>query len=301
MLLRHASLCLAVLILSCGNGKPQQSPEPSTCSTLELRAWLDDVRADGLEPTVIYPRILELPTLGSDRGPVLGPFILVRVDAISIDGEFIADPATLDGESRSYLRERLALVNNAPVTLGVDARVPWGQVVPVLDAAREAGRRSLELLGRRSYRARPPGPSSLDQQVEEVAGFDESLRAHRVRTAGWHEQIYARCSPAHALFETKTGDLAATLDALPDAIARCDCAVEMAAVEAHVWGLAGRIERPARLVVAEVELAGEERVESTEISLGPDTPWSDAIEQLAAAGTAIRVSVKNARREGGSE
>jgi hypothetical protein len=293
MPLRAALICLVGLALACTRSDgPGQSHENSSCSASELAAWLEDVRADGLEPGLIYPLGLRLAALESDRDPDRGPIILISHDVVTLNGEAVVDVTAPDPPSLADLRERLELVAGAPVTVGVDKELRWDQVVPLIRAVGEAGRRSIALLGERPYRARAPRPPALDAHLEEVAGFDESRRAARVREQAWHERVYARCPPALGLFEAEDAALAATLEALPAAIERCSCAVEADAVEVHVWGLAGRIRRPARLVVVEVELAGEEGSGSTTLALAPDTPWSSAIERLTETRGPVHVTVQ---------
>ena len=305
--MRLTAPLLCVLSLACGNSSPKRSVEPSVeasvCSTEQLATWLDDVRADGLKPRIAYPR-LWLAELDSEHPPALDLFLFVGELRVEFLNQFIGNIAELSRADLDYLRERLQEARDAPVTVAVDARVPWKQVVPILNVILDAGTRRLSLLGEHPFRAHPPRPSSLDLQVDEIAFFEETRGLHEVRKRGWHSAIYAQCPTGRALFESfesSETSLSDVLEALPKAIEACNCAVELPAVEAHVWGLVGRIRRPAKLVVSDLELAAKDSATATEVVLAPDTPWSQAVKQVVAARGPVRVRVKAASAKDGDK
>ena len=292
---RPAPLLLAALaLLGCKRGGedcPARAEElgrfltsmDHDMSLVALDEGLEPVRRDDLAP-------LE---------PALSPVVQVRPDAITFQGDRVADAAELGvrlAEARAGAeevaemtpeRERGALRR---LHLVLDRRTTWDTAVQVTDAAREAGYTEVIFVFARPPATPPPPRSAVDDELDRALQKDSSERA--TEAARIAERIVKGCAAIERLFgsvaSTPGEDKAARLLAgVGPALVECDCAVDIPALRSVLWRIAGN---PRPLSAVTVELAPD----APPITLPAATTWEKAAARLQRGAGRTRLAVGGA-------
>jgi hypothetical protein len=173
----------------------------------------------------------------------------------------------------------------------IDERAAWASVVAVLESSQRASWRRAALIARGEIRQRAPPASEIERPLRRTSEYIERASGplprsdSRPATPNFLEIVYGRCPPARDIVvevawnERSKSSLAT---ALPQAITSCGCRVDFASARSYHWEMAGRNVEP-HLVAIVVELADPDDSQSRRVALPAETPWSAAIDEVAAA------------------
>jgi hypothetical protein len=178
--------------------------------------------------------------------------------------------------------------------VAVDRDAPWSRVAAVHAAAARAGFTQVSLLFTPYGTAttKRPGPSSIDGQLDTIARMTDPVKKVP-RLARLTRRVCGACAPLDKVFKTLSvtnpeAKARVITRYLPDAVAECDCGVDLPALKAILWTM---LERPS-MIVEQFDIAEKPSEKYKDLELPPDTPWHKAhvyVRSLVKPGQSPRV------------
>jgi hypothetical protein len=269
--------------------KPPDEPAPSCAEqTAELGAWLQRLVAEG----PVRGGAAKL--VAVDRPPGAfdaAPSVVIAADAVSFNGNPVADPRAVARHMQRYLAAERAQIESAGLEMDrllvlVAPDATWINVVDVAAAAATTGFTRLVFVFDAKSDLAPPPTSSISAELAALArGADPAGPAVRLADGipadgGLPGKVYGACKPVvdwlPTLVDVEPGARNARVAAeLPGKIAECDCRIELAAVKALHWSGMGRDLGPPQTAVA-VALAPRGAKNPTEVTAAGHEAWSAA-------------------------
>jgi len=298
-------LALILLFQACDDSsKPDKlGAEKCAAEVLRLRGWLKEMTEETDEsPVPVRPSIflmvanIEYP----DRPTSSGPLVEISKKRTWVENQ-VARPDQLDDLMQETAKQAKNLGRGGQeetklprLLLAVDRDASWSRVVAVHDAAARAGFAQISLLFTPYGAAttKRPGPSSIDGQLDTIQRMTDPVKKVP-RLAKLTRRICSSCPPLDKVFKTLSvtnPDTKARVITrfLPEAVAECECAVDLPALKAILWTM---LERPS-MIVEQFDITKKPSGEYKDLELPPKTPWHKAhvyVRSLVKPGQSPRV------------
>jgi hypothetical protein len=298
-------LALVLLIQSCDDSsKPDKlGAEQCAAEVLRLRGWLKEMTVETDEsPVPVRPSIFLMVANieNADRPASSGPLVEISKKRTWVENQ-VARPNQLDElllktakQAENLGRGDKEAVKLPRLLVAVDRDAPWGRLVAVHDAAARAGFTQISLLFTPYGAAttKRPGPSSIDGQLDTIATMTDPVKKVP-QLAKLTRKVCGGCAPLDKVFKTLSvtnpeAKARVITRFLPDAVAECDCAIDLPALKAILWTM---LERPT-MIVEQFEIATKKSEKQKGVKLAPDTPWHKAhvyVRSLVKPGQSPRV------------
>ena len=298
-------LVLVLLATACDDSSKPEKLGAERCAreVLRLRGWLTEMTKETDEsPVPVRPSIflmvanIEKP----DRPTSSGPLVEITENRTWIENQ-VARPNQLDELMKKTAKQAGNLGRGdreeaklPRLLLAVDRDAPWSRVVAVHDAAARAGFTQISLLftpyGAASTKR--PGPSSVDGKLDTIQRITDPVKKIP-QLAKLTRRICSGCQALDKVFKTLSvtnpeAKARVITRFLPDAVAECDCAVDLPALKAILWTM---LERPS-MIVEQFEISAEPSEKYKELKLRPSLPWHQAhvhIRSMVKPGLSPRV------------
>jgi hypothetical protein len=273
---------------------------------VDLERWLDEVRSDGLPD--LSDRVVGIEPATAPASATVERVALpangraaveVTRDSITCHNELFgsADPTGTiviqDVPGMKACLQEEARAHGHALSVSLDKSTRWALLVQ-LSSMSAASFDRIAFVLEKDWRATPPHPwpPRLAEQADMVGRARRgSARIKDALATRWHESIYTRCADARRLFDGLSIDeenptsyadaVAAKLEELPRAFARCSCAADLLEVKFHAWALAGRHEVPKALVAMTVPLG--HGPSDARIGAPAGSSWGSAVTRISEA------------------
>jgi hypothetical protein len=301
---RWLAFCPLLLTLACATERGKRSEAPllmlpsashsQECSqrVSELRSWMQAVDNEG---DAVVPSVRTVPTLlvvnEKGTGWGLGRTLSLNAGTVRIDNDVAGSLAQPNELAASLRALRLKDVSRAPALPPLLWLAPtdlWSDIVVALDAVMKAGYNTVTFaFERRSSIQAPPETESsrsarvhLQQTPRERARVDsEQALLAKLDVCPPLRDAMNKIGSMQLDPEQKNAEIT---QRIPEAIARCQCAIDIGEIKAWHWTRHNRYEGALRADFT-LGLAVEGTPKSVMIAAERSQRWSDVNERMIAA------------------
>jgi hypothetical protein len=272
-----------------------------------LREWMQQLDVEGggggdlpIPKAVVLVSLAERAGGGED-----GPTLALDGDRVLLDGS-PSGSLRAAGDATDQLRKLLAdkavlwrqmhpgkSYIPAALTVGVARDAAWSQVAALIDVAARAGATRTWFAFEGTTKLAPPPETDVSRALRKALSgeaIDPSQTARMMEERDTPiRRVYARCPEvgeelaplAQESFDPAQKN-AAFLKAIPDAVERCGCRVDMNEVEAMQWARYDRYQGTPK-VFRELSIAPRGSEDAIALTGPRDEPWSQSHTRVLAA------------------
>jgi len=282
-------LVLTVLLGACNDSSKPEKLGAEQCAqeVLRLRGWLKEMTEETDEsPVPVRPSIFLMVAniKNADRPTSSGPLVEISENRTWVENQ-VARPDQLDElmKKTAEQAENLGRGDKQEAKLprllvAVDRDAPWSRVAAATGAAARAGftRISFLFTPYGAATTKRPGPSSIDGQLDTIRRMTDPVKKVP-QLAKLTRKVCGGCQALDKVFKglsvTNPEVKARVITRfLPDAVAECDCAVDLPALKAILWTM---LERPS-MIAEQFEITAQPSEKYKELKLRPSMPWHEA-------------------------